>query len=382
MPPVIGIVSYWFNRGQATVARQIRTIFDDLGYKTQVLARPTKDSFVLPGHISSDDVWNQPGITSASNYLIDIEEYREWALRNNINVIFFDQNYQFDEIQRLREEGIITIGRFVWESFSAAHVAAAKRAFSCIYSLTRCEQNRYKKFGIDSPHLSWGWHPELEAHRQKRINSGKDFMYVGGYMSTRKPTAVTLKAFSEVDDASLRLTVKTQRPLLDSDFVIPENFAAVRSARKKNKGDRTLLDSDPRIKVVEQDMSTEEYLNFFASTDVALAPSRWEGLGLHLYEGLGLGIPTISCDIEPINEVITHDIDGLLVPCREIGQTKSGIPIYEPNMDGLRDAIKKLSNPGIANEMAQNTAQSRERWSWEKTKSGYQELLTMVSGEN
>ena len=36
----IGLVSYWFNRGQATVGRHLRSAFEQLGHDTFVLAPP------------------------------------------------------------------------------------------------------------------------------------------------------------------------------------------------------------------------------------------------------------------------------------------------------------------------------------------------------
>ena len=59
----------------------------------------------------------------------------------------FDQNYQFDEIAQLRRSGVRTIGRFVWEHFSAEHVEPALEAFDRIYSLTACELERYARDG-------------------------------------------------------------------------------------------------------------------------------------------------------------------------------------------------------------------------------------------
>ena len=49
------------------------------------------------------------------------------------------------------------------------------------------------------------------------------------------------------------------------------------------------------------------------SADVCVAPSRWEGLGLHLYESMALGLPVITNDAPPMNEVIRDGENGLLV---------------------------------------------------------------------
>ena len=109
----VGIVSWWFNRGQATVARQLRSAIDELGHRTFVLARPTRARFTRPRFVAQDDVWDQPAVTRASHFEIPWREYARWARENDLDAIFFDQNYQFKNIARLSALGIRTIGRFV-----------------------------------------------------------------------------------------------------------------------------------------------------------------------------------------------------------------------------------------------------------------------------
>ena len=52
---------------------------------------------------------------------------------------------------------------------------------------------------------------------------------------------------------------------------------------------------DRRIEVITADLPTDEYLRMFAAADACLAPSRWEGLGLHLFEATALGVPVMDC---------------------------------------------------------------------------------------
>ena len=157
----IGIVAYWFNRGQAVVARQIRATLEELGHETFVLARPTRKSNIRPGWVDTEGVWAQEGVTTASDYLIPAAEYAAWAEAVQPDLVMFDQNYQFDEIAQLRRSGVRTIGRFVWEHFSAEHVDPASAAFDRIYSLTACEQQRYTELGIETPRVRWGCFPDL-----------------------------------------------------------------------------------------------------------------------------------------------------------------------------------------------------------------------------
>src|SRR5437773_2038485 len=87
----IGIVTHWFNRGQGTVGRHLRSIFDapgitpGTGASTFVLARPTRSHFVRPSFVDDTDVWNQPDVAKASRYEIPAREYLDWARGNALD---------------------------------------------------------------------------------------------------------------------------------------------------------------------------------------------------------------------------------------------------------------------------------------------------------
>ena len=115
----IGICAYWFNRGQGVVARQLRSALDSLGHETFVLARPTRAKNIKPSFVDHSGVWDQPGVTDASAYRIPAAEMVAWGREHELELALFDQNYEFDSIAALRDAGIATAGRFVWEQFSA-----------------------------------------------------------------------------------------------------------------------------------------------------------------------------------------------------------------------------------------------------------------------
>lgn len=382
----IGISSWWFNRGQAVVGRQLRSAFDALGHETFVLARPTRGGNIRPAFIDRGDVWDQPGVTEASDYLIPERELLDWAKETGIEVCFFDQNYQFGEIASLRAAGVRTIGRFVWEQFAEENVADARRAFDVIYSMHAGEQERYAGFGIESPRVHWGVHPELlevdrelrepgrtgrsrlaPAHRSPPAHwedsAGGDvvrFMFPGGFMSKRKPLDPVLEAFRMTSDERFRLVVKAQ---------------VDRKAPKVEKAARR----DPRIELITEDLPTDEHLRLFASADVSLAPSRWEGLGLHLYEAMAFGIPTVVNDSPPMNEVVVDGENGLLVGAVPDGEAKSGIPAFGVDPGELATAIERLGDDGLRERLAAGALAARERWSWERTREDLRALVDRVA---
>jgi glycosyltransferase involved in cell wall biosynthesis len=358
----IGVSSYWFNRGQAVVGRYLRSALDELGHETFVLARPSKETAAKPGLIERGDVWDQPAVTEASHYLIPAEEMERWAREHELEVAFFDQNYQFDEIARLRELGVRTIGRFVWEQFAPEHVEGARRAFDVVYSLLECERDRYATLGISSPRVRWGCHPEL-LEAAERLAAERDgggtvrFYFPGGYMTKRKPLRPTLDAFRAAKGKDLRLVLKAQ--------VERRQNLVLRAARK-----------DKRIEPVFEDLPTAEHHRLLAGVDAFLAPSRWEGLGLHLYEAAAFGLPVITNDNPPMNEVVVDGENGVLVPGIEVDEpAPSGIPAFDPDVGALTAAIERVADGGFREQLVAGTARARERLAWSNTLADLRALL-------
>lgn len=354
----IGLVTYWFNRGQAVISRHLRQLLDDAGHSTFVLTRLTRESFFKPLYSSKEDVWDQMGVTIGSAYDLSAIEYLEWVQKNDLDVVFFFQNMQFNCIKKIRDLGVKTYGAFVWESFGPENVGPALSAFDCIYSLTRCEQERYASMGINSPLIGWGCHPELFNYIQpKRYDDHVVFFYPGGYLSKRKPTYEVIEAFASVDEPRARLVIKSQHGVRGQELV-----------------DFCLL-KDPRIEVIVGDLSVRDYLKLFASSDVSLAPSRWEGLGLHLFEAVAFGIPTITSDGPPMNEIVNDGIDGLLIKSSISGYRRPGVPILDPDIDSLTEAIARMCDNDFRVVLESGVRIKREKLSWSHTARGFYNLL-------
>jgi 1,2-diacylglycerol 3-alpha-glucosyltransferase len=290
-------------------------------------------------------------VTQASHYRIPRDELVAWGRDNELEVALFDQNYEFDAIGALRAAGVRTVGRFVWEQFSAEDVEPARRAFDVIYSLTEAERERYATMGIGSPRVRWGIHPELLAHTKPALPAGavpRTFFYPAGFLSRRKPVPELLKAFQRVDGHDVRLLVKGQ---------VERELDVLERGRRK----------DPRVEVVLEDLPIDEHLALFASCDVCLAPSRWEGLGLHLYEAMALGLPVITNDAPPMNEVVADRDNGLLCRSRRRGRASSGIPAQRPVVRDLSRAIREVREPDLFAALCAGVGSARERLDWRRT---------------
>ena len=113
----------------------------------------------------------------------------------------------------------------------------------------------------------------------------------------------------------------------------------------------------------------------FADADVCMAPARWEGLGLHLYEAIAFGMPIVCNDDPPMNELVVDGVNGLLVPSHADGLANSGIPAKTVDEKALTGAISRLADPGLRRELSAGALVTREQRSWEQTVADVAELL-------
>ena len=200
-----------------------------------------------------------------------------------------------------------TIGRFVWEHFTAEHVAGAREAFDVVYSLTRAEQERYGELGIETPYVHLGLPPGADRGRrrggsraasgERRAASGRQSVPLPRRLP-RPPQAARAGARGVRGDHRRPACGCSSRP---------------RSSASSVKAAAAAAERDPRIELRLADQPTAEHLRELASCDVCLAPARWEGLGLPLYEAIAFGMPAITNDAPPMNEAIHDGINGLLV---------------------------------------------------------------------
>jgi glycosyltransferase involved in cell wall biosynthesis len=381
----IGLVSKWVASGQAVVARQIRSALDELGHETFVLARPGSGPRAKQAAEGKQDpVWDQPGVTQGSAHEIPTVEYELWAEDNGLEQILFDENYQWDAVGALRAQGIRTVGRFVWEYFADEHVEPARRAYDTIYSLTRAERDRYAEMGIESPYVQWGIHPELftppneeltplpsgntaqagqsgrEAEHLAGVilpSGGVTFYFPGSFLGRRKPIRKVIKAFGKAEGEHLRLLINAQ---------VPRNDEALREA----------AEADPRIELMLADEPEAIHRARFAACDVCLAPSRWEGLGLPLYEATAFGLPIITNDRPPMSEMVIDGTSGILVPSVQNGTARSGIPAWDPEIGALATAIERLGDRAELERMRAGVEELRAQRNWSRTVADLESLIT------
>jgi len=371
----IGLVTYWLNRGQATVMRAIRHALDELGHETFVLARPTPARFARPSFVSSDDTWSDhSNVTTASESDIPTAEYLEWAAVNELDAAFFFQNLDFEGIGALRHAGVQTIGTYMWEAFGQDQADQAKQAFDTVYVLHPASRRWFADLGLpDVDLVRFAAHPEVAATRFDRARTGPvSFIFMGGYLGARKPLGPVVQAFRQGATNGATLTIKTQTSIRRGDLHVWDSTAQLSRRHRTNDGAEPVHGfDDDRIRVVDDDLPEAEFLCDLQAHDVIVGVSRWEGLGLHLYEAEALGLPLLLNHMEPYTSFAAESTLVEFVDSHEIGQRPCGLPVHEIDVASLAGGFHRLSQRQAVDSLriAEQTSHDM-RWAAFKTSLG------------
>jgi glycosyltransferase involved in cell wall biosynthesis len=95
---------------------------------------------------------------------------------------------------------------------------------------------------------------------------------------------------------------------------------------------------------------------FLSAIDVFVLPSLWEGQPIALLEALAMSKPCIVSDVDGIPEVITNQVNGYLVPPRDIEQLSNIMDLAIRHPDILHNIAKAGSRTISEKFLAQNMA--------------------------
>ena len=125
-----------------------------------------------------------------------------------------------------------------------------------------------------------------------------------------------------------------------------------------------------------EDVERGAYLDLLGSCDVCLSNTRWEGLGLVLYEAIALGLPVVCPDHPPMNEPVRHGLTGWLMPCSTRKRAPGGIPAADVSPRHVAEAVRAVCAPGVIERMRAATLELKAtEFPWERTRDDFLRLL-------
>ncbi len=131
------------------------------------------------------------------------------------------------------------------------------------------------------------------------------FLFLGGMNAfTRKQVVKVLEAFSCASESLTKQTGYRIKITICIQFIKPEQLELIEK-----------FNEHPDIEIVLHHQTGKEIEQRYKDCHVSVQVSHHEGLGLGFFESISLGIPVITLNAAPHNEIIKHRVNGIIIPC-------------------------------------------------------------------
>jgi len=323
----VGFVTIWFERGQAYVTKALRDAIEG-PYDTHILARMGGVYSVPKLEVWGD--WRVPNLSVyQKSYQVPPETLLKWASDMRIDVVVFNEEYDWALVAAAKKAGLKTVGYLDWYGDSW-------RPRMGLYDMVLCSTHRtydLVKEHCNAKYIGWGIDTELFKRRREATHS---FFHNAGWLGLnyRKNTPGAIEAFHSLDN-DWTLLVHAQADL-----------------GKLPAETRAILQEDKRI---TYRIATVPAPGIYDLGRILLFPTKLEGLGLPLLEGLSMGLPAIATDAPPMNEFVEDNYNGLLVRVAKTQARGDGVGFPENliNQGHLVERMRWLaSRPETIDRMA------------------------------
>lgn len=280
----IGFISTWLERGASYVTKAYIEALKDCN-NIFVYARGGEE------FAKGDSQWDLNYVTwglKLSGTKINFKHLKKWIIENSIEVLFFNEQREMEVLALIKKElPSIKLGAYI-DYYKEDSI---NEFF--LYDFLICNTKRHYSVFKNHPqcyYVPWGTDLELFKAQHNNNNDLTFFHSVG--MSMRKGTDLLLKAFIDGQ------IYKHSRLVIHSQLNFEENFGyKIKELETYN------------IDVIEKTVTAP---GLYYLGDVYVYPTTLDGLGLTIYEALSCGLPVITTNNAPMNEVVNNDI-GFLV---------------------------------------------------------------------
>ena len=151
----------------------------------------------------------------------------------------------------------------------------------------------------------------------------------GGYKDRRNLQSI-INLFKDYTNDNVDLTIKLTNSLR-------------RWTKRILYKNRNFVESDNRISLIQDTFDRSYYMKFLKSYDINLCPSKYEGFGLTILEGLHSRLASVTIDQPPMNETVINSFNGICIKNHPVDKIRSQ-GIYDVDRQDFYNQFKKLVN--------------------------------------
>ena len=141
------------------------------------------------------------------------------------------------------------------------------------------------------------------------------------------------------------------------------------------------LENGSKLTCIDDPTGWAEGPIIYTDCDAVLWPVQLESFGYVALEALTMGTPVIAYNFLPMNEIVSDQVNGLLIPC-DSKETDLGVSYAVHNEDGLVKTVTKLVNdPALYSKIKGTVHKGLEERS-KKAKSMWSETLDRLTKDS
>lgn len=241
-----------------------------------------------------------------------------------------------------------------WDWFSKAQIAVWNSASTLVAPNRMCHRELLAQCNLKSVFLPVPI--DTERLRFKERQKAESFVSTYGFggFHNRRGIPQILEAWGAMSDPP-KLVIRAQ--------VYPGEL-------KQGEASGSVI---PKQIVVDLG-NTPEPGDLYEAGDVAVQPSRYEGLGLSMLEAQARGVPVISVDAPPMNE-IARELRVTVAQTETISIMGKPLMAYTPSADSIRKVVEGIRGKDIRSLSRDVRAKVERHFSWRALLSSWMDVL-------
>jgi len=258
--------------------------------------------------------------------------------------------WSFPSIWRRKDVRWVHMVHWDWFSASSDHLPAWKLASRLLAPNAMCQRELQSLCGLESTLLPVPVDTRRLVFRERKKADLFISVYGYGGHHDRRSIPEIVEAWKRMGSAAPKLVIRAQKPVAEMPANPPQGISV-------------------------QLGNVPEPADLYASGDVALQPSRYEGVGVSLVEAQACGMPVIAVNAPPMNEIVC----GPLIPVgttNKVSLMGKAVTSSVPSVDGIVKIVSALKGGAISEMSIKARKWAEQKFSWDALRETWVAVLS------